>query len=101
MTNPVRWRRIAKFLVALAIPVAQTVQAALTDDTITSNEWTKIGMALAGALLVWLVPNSRPVTREDLARQVDYHSQPTRHVRREQERRVSRRRNDPPGTSFP
>jgi hypothetical protein len=65
-----RWRRIAKFLVALAIPVAQGLQAAYTDDVITTDEWVKIGMAALGAVLVWRVPNARPVTRADLAREV-------------------------------
>jgi len=67
-----RLRRIAKFLVALAIPVAQTIQAAYTDDSITSNEWGKIAMAALGAALVYLVPNAQPVTRDDLKRATDY-----------------------------
>jgi hypothetical protein len=63
-----RLRGIAKFLVALSIPVGQTIQAAYTDDMITSNEWTKIAIAAMGAALVWLVPNAQPVTREELKR---------------------------------
>lgn len=84
-----RWRRIAKFLVALAIPVAQTLQAAYTDDVITSDEWGKIAMAAVGAALVFLVPNARPVTRADLAREV---TGPTRFRGRD---------DDPPSTGFP
>jgi hypothetical protein len=35
-----RWKRIAKALVALAIPVAQGLQAAYTDDVITTDAIT-------------------------------------------------------------
>lgn len=61
-----RWKRIAKFLVALAIPVSQTIQAAYTDDVITGNEWGKIAIATLGAALVYLVPNAQPLARDDL-----------------------------------
>jgi hypothetical protein len=37
---------------------------------ITTDEWIKIGMAALGAVLVWRVPNAKPVTRADLAREV-------------------------------
>lgn len=47
----------AKALVALAIPVAQIVQAAVTDNEITSNEWTKIAIAVVGAIGVYFTPN--------------------------------------------
>ena len=67
-----RWRRIAKFLVALLIPVAQTVQAALTDDAITTNEWVKIAIAALGAILVWATPNEQPArSRHELAERVE------------------------------
>jgi hypothetical protein len=56
-------RTISKFLVALLIPVAQTLQAAYTDDVITQDEWVKIGIAAVLAIGVWRVPNKQ---QEDL-----------------------------------
>jgi len=37
-----RFATVAKFIVALLIPVAQVIQAAVTDDVITPNEWVKV-----------------------------------------------------------
>ena len=77
-----RFATVAKFIVALLIPVAQVIQAAVTDDVITPNEWVKVAIAVVGAVGVWAVPNARPVTsRQDLAGRV-----PTRPVRPEDRR---------------
>lgn len=67
-----RFATVAKFIVALLIPIAQTIQAAVTDDVITQNEWVKIAIAVVGAVGVWAVPNApqRPATRRDLADRV-------------------------------
>lgn len=46
----------AKAIIAALIPAFQLWQAAATDDVITGNEWTKIGIAALGALMVLLVP---------------------------------------------
>lgn len=59
-------KTISKFLVALLIPVAQTLQAAYTDDVITEGEWQKIGMAAVGAALVWLVPNKQEASPNEV-----------------------------------
>jgi hypothetical protein len=55
----------AKAILAVALPllgtIATAIQAAISDDVITGNEWTKIGIALATALVtgaaVFKVPN--------------------------------------------
>ncbi len=48
----------AKFGVALLIPAAQLLQAALTDGTVTGDEWVKIILAVVGAAGVLAIPNA-------------------------------------------
>ena len=52
--------KYAKAIVAFLIPVFSVVQAAITDNTITSAEWTEIVVALVLAAGVWAVPNKKP-----------------------------------------
>jgi peptidoglycan/LPS O-acetylase OafA/YrhL len=49
--------RYAKFIVAAVAAAAVTAQAALSDGTITTDEWWKVALAAAGATLVFFVPN--------------------------------------------
>lgn len=58
-------KTISKFLVALLIPVAQTLQAAYTDDVVTTDEWVKIGIALVLAYGVYKVPNKQVASEPD------------------------------------
>ena len=86
---------IAKFIVALLIPIAQVIQAAITDDVITQNEWIKIAIAVVGAVGVWAVPNRQPVrSRRDL---ID-HVPPGTRAATDEERP---RRRKPPTTNYP
>jgi hypothetical protein len=63
-----KFATVAKFIVALLIPIAQTIQAAVTDDVITPNEWVKIAIAVVGAVGVWAIPNTQPPrSRQELA----------------------------------
>jgi hypothetical protein len=50
-----------KALVAALAPVVIAVQAAVTDDMVTQDEWVKIGVAVVAAAMVWLVPNAPKV----------------------------------------
>lgn len=52
--------KYAKTIVATVIAVAYAVQAALSDEAISSSEWVGIGLAALTALGVWAVPN-KPV----------------------------------------
>lgn len=56
-------KKYAKTVVATVIAVAYALQAALTDDTVTSSEWVGIGLALLTALGVWAVPNATSTVR--------------------------------------
>lgn len=46
-----------KAIVAVAVPVVTAVEAAVTDNHITSDEWTAIGIAVVGAIGVYFAPN--------------------------------------------
>jgi hypothetical protein len=48
----------AKTIVAGVLAAAYTLQAALTDDTVTTTEWVGIGLAVLTALGVYITPNS-------------------------------------------
>jgi len=51
----------AKTIVAVVLAAAYALQAALSDDTVTTTEWIGIGLAVLTALGVWAIPNqSRP-----------------------------------------
>lgn len=63
--------QIRKFLVAVLTVAAVTVQAALTDGTITGDEWGKIGLTALGAAFVYLIRNDHPPTsRVELAERI-------------------------------
>jgi hypothetical protein len=47
-----------KAAVAALAPVFLLVQSAVTDDTITQDEWVKIVVALVAAAAVYVVPNA-------------------------------------------
>ena len=53
-------RPYMKVAVAVAIALLTALQAAITDSTVTGNEWLTIGLAVVTALGVYLVPN-KPV----------------------------------------
>lgn len=53
--------RYAKFIIAGLAAGAVALQAAITDDVVTTAEWVGIGISVLGALGVWLVPNKPPV----------------------------------------
>jgi hypothetical protein len=63
-------KAVAAFIVGLVGAAATTVQAAISDDVITGNEWTKIGFVVATWLVstgaVFQVPNRG--TAEEAAR---------------------------------
>jgi len=46
-----------KFLVALAAALA-VAATGLDDGGVSSSEWIEIGLAFAGALGVWAIPNA-------------------------------------------
>jgi hypothetical protein len=50
--------KYAKFIVAGVAAAAVTGQAAISDGTITADEWWKIAFTAAGAVFVLLVPNA-------------------------------------------
>ncbi|MGH3673655.1 MAG: hypothetical protein ACRDSH_24000 [Pseudonocardiaceae bacterium] len=54
----------AKAIVAVAAAAAVALQAALTDGSITPQEWVTIATAVLSALGVYLVPNSNPAKPE-------------------------------------
>ncbi|WP_329251852.1 hypothetical protein OG417_07880 [Actinoallomurus sp. NBC_01490] len=56
--------RYAKAVTAAAIPVFTVIQAAVTDNQITTAEWVNIVVAVAGAFGVALVANAPAKTRE-------------------------------------
>lgn len=49
--------KYAKFAVAAGIAGLTAVAAAITDDHITNAEWVAIGLAVLGAIGVYVVPN--------------------------------------------
>lgn len=49
----------AKTIVAGVLAAAYALQAALTDDTVTTSEWVGIVLAVLTTLGVYVVPNSR------------------------------------------
>lgn len=63
-------KAVAAFIVGLLGAAATTIQAAVSDGTITGNEWSKIGIVVATWLVstgaVYQVPN-RPDTSTRLA----------------------------------
>lgn len=63
MTRVIRWfKRHKKFLAATATMVGGYVNAACTDDRISSEEWQVIGWAIAGAVAVYFARNDDPPT---------------------------------------
>lgn len=52
-------RGYLKALVAALTAGGVALQAALTDDAVTSTEWVTIGLAVVGAVAVLLVPNKQ------------------------------------------
>lgn len=48
---------IWKFLIALLMPVFLGLQSAITDDTVTKQEWVSIAVAVVIALSVYLKGN--------------------------------------------
>jgi hypothetical protein len=66
-------RTYGKTLAALLVELALIVQAAVTDDVITTNEWQKIGIGALSVVLVFFAPARTnqpslraPRTRDDL-----------------------------------
>lgn len=55
---------VAKFLVAALAAGVVALQAALTDDVITTAEWLTVAVAAASALGVWAVPNAPQPARQ-------------------------------------
>lgn len=53
----------AKTIVAVVLAAAYALQAALSDDTVTTTEWVGIGLAVLTALGVWAIPNAKPPAR--------------------------------------
>ena len=51
-------KRYRKFIVAGVAAGAVALQAALTDSVVTNAEWVTIGLAVAAALGVVVVPNA-------------------------------------------
>ena len=49
----------AKTIVAAVLAAAYALQAALTDDVVTTSEWVGIGLAVLTVFGVWAVPNAR------------------------------------------
>lgn len=49
--------KVAKFVVAALTAGLVALGAALSDDTVSTAEWVTIGVAVVGALGVYLVPN--------------------------------------------
>jgi len=52
--------KIAKAVVAIVGLAATTINAAVSDEEITSSEWIGLAIALAVAYGVWQTPNSKP-----------------------------------------
>lgn len=57
------WWSRAKAIVAVLIPVAQLIDAAVSDGDITGDEWQKIAIAVVGAIFVYFVPNKGYINR--------------------------------------
>jgi hypothetical protein len=49
----------AKTIVAAVLAAAYALQAALTDDVVTTSEWVGIGLAVLTVFGVYVVPNAR------------------------------------------
>lgn len=49
----------AKTIIAAVLAAAYALQAALSDDKVTTTEWIGIGLAVLTVLGVWAVPNSK------------------------------------------
>ncbi len=54
--------KYAKFIVAAALAFLYTVQAGLSDQTMTNTEWVAAATQAVAALAVYLVPNRDPNT---------------------------------------
>lgn len=86
-----RWVSQRRKALAIAALGLAEVAAYIIADPGELPKWVVTAAAAVNVLGVyWMPRNAQPVRREDLARKVDYLSQPTRHVRRE--------RDDRPGT---
>lgn len=51
--------KYAKTIVAAVLAAAYALQAAITDDVVTSSEWVGIGLAVLTTFGVYVVPNAR------------------------------------------
>jgi len=52
--------RYLKSIIATAVAALTALQAAISDERVTNNEWIIIALAALGAAGVYLVPNSPP-----------------------------------------
>ena len=98
-----RWAAAHAKLLAIALAGVVELAAYVVADPGALPSWVVTVAVVVNALAVYAAPKNRQqVTRDDLKRAVDYFGEAGReqHVRREQERPVSRR-HDPRGTSFP
>ncbi|REF00284.1 hypothetical protein [Thermomonospora umbrina] len=57
--------KYAKTIIATVLAAAYAVQAAITDETVTTTEWVGIVLAVLTALGVYVVPN-RPTARDEV-----------------------------------
>jgi hypothetical protein len=79
-------RRVARVRKAIVTAVGMAVALVLLvpEESIPERWRPVVGLVLAVGTVVgvYQVRNHQPVSRQDVARKIDYH-QPTRHVRRE------------------
>ncbi len=52
--------RYAKTIVAVLVAALTSLQAAISDDRVTNNEWIIIALAALGAVGVYALPNTPP-----------------------------------------
>ena len=52
--------RYLKTAVAVLVAGLTSLQAAISDDRVTNNEWVIIALAVVGAIGVYAAPNSPP-----------------------------------------
>jgi len=52
--------RYLKSIIATAVAALTALQAAISDERVTNNEWIIVALAALGAAGVYLVPNSPP-----------------------------------------
>lgn len=56
-----RFSRYAKTAVAAVAAGAVALTSALTDSSVSPGEWVSIGLAVLGALGVYVIPNTPPI----------------------------------------